>query len=71
MQSGLDTGTLYFFMSSHFFIFIQKKINKSLSQIMFMVIYYWYELIIKQEEIRKVGRAQLQLLQHGFENSKF
>ena len=29
---------------SHFFIIIEKKINKSPSQIMSMVIYHWSEL---------------------------
>ena len=38
MQSGLDTAKYMFFKSSHFFIFIEKKINKGPSQIMFMVI---------------------------------
>ena len=37
LHSSLDLGT--FFKRSHFFIVIEKKINKSPSQLMFTVIY--------------------------------
>ena len=41
LHSSLDMGM---FLRSHFFIIIEKKINKRPSQIMFTVILHWFEL---------------------------
>ena len=42
LHSNLDMGI--YLRRSHFLIIIEKKINKSPSQIMFTVIYHWFEL---------------------------
>ena len=42
LHSSLDLGT--FLRRNHLFIIIEKKIYKSPSQIMFMVIEHWSEL---------------------------